>query len=195
MRVLVVHCHPTPESFCAAIRDRAMTALATAGHEPRLIDLYAEGFEPVMSAGERRTYNLHEPVDAKLAPHFEALRWAEAIVFVYPTWWYGQPAMLKGWFDRVWAKDVAFTLKAEGGRIEPLMRHIRKLAVITTCGAPRWWSFLVGQPGRKTLLRGIRALCARDCRTLWLAKYEMDTTPERARTAFLDKVERRLSAF
>ena len=48
-------------------------------------------------------------------PHIERLKWAEAILFVYPTWWYGLPAMLKGWFDRVWAKDVAFTLQAGAG--------------------------------------------------------------------------------
>jgi putative NADPH-quinone reductase len=195
MRVLVVYCHPVPESFCAALRDRALAALAAAGHETRLVDLYAEGFDPVMGAEERRGYNVHEPSDVRLAPHIQALRWAQAMVFVYPTWWYGQPAMLKGWFERVWAKDVAFTLAAEGGRIEPLMGHIEKLAVLTTCGAPRWWSFLVGHPGRKILLRGIRALCARRCRTLHLAKYEMDAADEPARAAFLARVEHRLAAF
>ena len=58
---------------------------------------------------------------------------AEAILLIYPTWWYGLPAMLKGWFDRVWAKDVAFSL-APGGAVTPLMTHVKKLGVVTTCG-------------------------------------------------------------
>ena len=110
------------------------------------------------------------PADPALEPHIAHLQWAEAILFVYPTWWYGLPAMLKGWFDRVWAKDVAFAL-ADGGGINPLMTHIGRIGIITTCGAPRWWSWIVGQPGRKTILRGIRAVCARRCRTMFVAHY------------------------
>ncbi len=82
--------------------------------------------------------------------------------------------MLKGWLDRVWATDVAFTLPADGARIVSLMTHVKRIGVVTTCGAPWWWSVVIGQPGRKTILRGMRALCARRCRTLFLAHYDMD---------------------
>ena len=138
MRVLVVYCHPVPESFCAAVRDTAVEALTARGWEVRLVDLYAEGFDPVMGADERRHYNDRAPTDPALAPHIENLKWAEAILFVYPTWWYGLPAMLKGWLDRVWATDVAFRLPADGGRIVSLVPHIRRIGVVTTCGAT-WW--------------------------------------------------------
>jgi NAD(P)H dehydrogenase (quinone) len=194
MRVLVVYCHPVPESFCAAVRDAALDAIAAKGCEARLVDLYAENFDPVMRDGERREYNERAPADPALAQHIAHLRWAEAIVFVYPTWWYGLPAMLKGWLDRVWAKDVAFALDP-GGRITPLMGHIRKIAVVTTCGAPRWWSHIVGHPGRKTILRGIRALCAKRCKTLFVAHYLMDASTPQSRQAFLGRVRQRLSAF
>ncbi len=194
MRVLVVYCHPVPESFCAAVRDAALDAIAAKGCEARLIDLYAENFDPVMRDGERREYNERAPADPALAQHIAHLKWAEAIVFVYPTWWYGLPAMLKGWLDRVWAKDVAFALDP-GGRITPLMGHIRKIAVVTTCGAPRWWSHIVGHPGRKTILRGIRALCAKRCKTLFVAHYLMDASTPQSREAFLGQVRHRLKAF
>ena len=194
MRTLVVYCHPVPESFCAAIRDTAVETLRASGADVRLIDLYAEGFQPVMPADERRSYNDRPPSDPALTVHIEHLRWAEAILLIYPTWWYGLPAMLKGWFDRVWAKDVGFALEP-GGAITPLMTHIRKLGVVTTCGAPHWWSFIVGQPGRKTVLRGIRALCARRCKTMFLATYLMDTSTAEQRTAFLAKVRRKVEAF
>ena len=74
-------------------------------------------------------------------PHIDNLKWAEAILFVYPTWWYGLPAMLKGWLDRVWATDVVFKLPQRQGP-----HHVADdacqaaSASITTCGAPLWWT-------------------------------------------------------
>jgi NAD(P)H dehydrogenase (quinone) len=196
MRVLVVYCHPVPDSFCAALRDAAIETLAATGNETRLVDLYAEKFDAALGCEERRGYHDHAPADAALAPHIERIKWAEMMVFVYPTWWYGLPAMLKGWFDRVWATDVAFEMpKQPNGQITPLMTHIEKIAVVTTCGAPWWLSFLMGQPGRKTILRGIRSVCARRCRTLYLAHYLMDASTPASRAAYLEKVRKRLATF
>ncbi|PZN59303.1 MAG: NAD(P)H dehydrogenase [Proteobacteria bacterium] len=195
MKVLVVYCHPVEDSFCAALRDAAVEAIRARGCEARVLDLYAENFDPVMRSDERRAYNEKAPDDPALRPHIEGLRWAEALIFVYPTWWYGLPAMLKGWLDRVWAKDVAFTFEGTRQSIEPLMGHISKIAVITTCGAPWWWSVIVGQPGRRTILRGIRALCGWRCHTLYLAHYLMDSSTPHSRERFLNKVRRKLERF
>ena len=192
MRTLVVYCHPVPESFCAAIRDAAVETLTQRGWDVRLVDLYAEKFDPVMGCEERRTYNEHAPQDPALASHIENLKWAEAILFIYPTWWYGLPAMLKGWLDRVWATDVVFRLN-DRGRIKSMMGHVNRIGVVTTCGAPLWWTILVGQPGRKTILRGMRALCATRCRTLFLAHYLMDTATASSRAAFIGKVRAKLA--
>ena len=191
MRCLVVYCHPLPESFGAALRDAAVEALTGRGWEVRLVDLYAEGFDPVLSPAERRNME-HAPTDPTLARHIDNLKWAQAILFVYPTWWYGLPAMLKGWLDRVWWTDVAFKLPPDGGRIVSLMGHVKRVGVITTCGAPRWWSMLMGQPGRKTIMRGIRSLCATRCRTLYLAHYMMDASTTQTRDAFLQRVRAKL---
>jgi NAD(P)H dehydrogenase (quinone) len=194
MRALVVYCHPVPDSFCAAVRDAAVETLTARGAEVRLVDLYAERFDPVMPEAERRTYNDRAPVDPKLAPHIENLRWADSILCIYPTWWYGMPAMMKGWFDRVWALDVVFKLDRRG-LVQPLLRHVKRIGVITTCGAPLWWTVLIGQPGRKTILRGMRANCARFCKTLYLAHYRMDASTQNSRTAFLMKVRMRVERF
>jgi NAD(P)H dehydrogenase (quinone) len=181
-----------PDSFCARLRDTVIEALTARGDEVRLIDLYAEGFDPVMRETERRTYNDGAPTDPVLVRHAEHLKWAEALYFVYPTWWYGLPAMLKGWFDRAWAMDVAFTIA--NGRIKPRMTQVRKVAVVTTCGAPFWWSFLMGQPGRKTILRGIRAICSARTKTMFLALYKMDQSTAEGRAAFLQRVRRRMAS-
>jgi len=109
VRTLVVHCHPDPESFTATVRDRAIEALRERGDEVRLTDLYAIGFDPVLSKREQARH-LEPGPDPSVADHAADLQWCQQLVLVYPTWWSGQPAMLKGWFDRVLVKDVAFEL-------------------------------------------------------------------------------------
>ena len=177
------------------MRDTVMNALAEGGNETRLIDLYAEGFDPVMGCDERRVYNDMQKDQHPLPAHAEQLAWAEGLVFVYPTWWYGLPAMLKGWLDRVWTPEITFAMSPETKRIRPLMTHIRKLGVVTTCGAPRWWSYVVGHPGKRTLLRGMRALFAKRCKTLFLAHYLMDVSTPQSRADFLALVDRRIRRF
>ena len=193
MNILVVYSHPVPESFNAAIRDATIEALGKAGHTVRLLDLYAEEFDPIMCCDERRAYHTRGENEVRVADHLALLREAEGLVFVYPTWWYGLPAMLKGWLDRVWVPHVTFTMPEDGQPIRPLMTHIRFLGVITTCGAPWWWSKFVGEPGRRTILRGIRALCAKRCRTLWMAHYKMDSSTAESREAYLERLRRRLA--
>jgi putative NADPH-quinone reductase len=195
MRVLMIYCHPVPESFNASVRDTAKAALEAAGHEVDLIDLHAEGFDPVMRADERRAYHDIAVADHPLPDHVARLKAAEALVFVYPTWWYGLPAMLKGWLDRVISPGVGFELPHGPGPIRPLLSHVRKIAIVSTCGAPRWLLLWVGDPGRRTILRGIRALCGRRCKTLWLAHYLMDSSTPESRAAYLAKVEKRLARF
>jgi putative NADPH-quinone reductase len=191
MKVLVVHCHPSAESFTAAVRDRVLKGLAAAGHESRLIDLYAEGFDPVMSRQEREDYHTPGLNEEPVAAHLAALRWCEALVLVYPTWWYGQPAMLKGWLDRVWVPHATFRMPEPGKPIGRVLTNIRYIAAVSTLGSPWWWwTLAMGEPGRRILLRGLSVLCAPGCRTKWLALHRMDSASEAARGRFLDKVER-----
>lgn len=75
------------------------------------------------------------------------------------------------------------------------MPHITRIGVVTTCGATWLISFLMGQPGRKTILRGMRALCAPRSRTLYVAHYDMDRSTAASRAAYLEKVRRRLEKF
>jgi putative NADPH-quinone reductase len=195
MRALVVYCHPRPTSFTAAVRDTVLARLAAASAEIRLIDLYAEGFDPVLSASEHAGYETEPDNIAPVAAHVEALRWCDTLIFVYPTWWYGLPAMLKGWLDRVLLPGVAFVMPdAQNPDIRPGLTHVTRLAVFTTCGASWWLTRLIGAPGRRTILRGVRLLCARRCRTAYLAHYLMDSAPrdslERHLTKVASKVDR-----
>jgi putative NADPH-quinone reductase len=191
MRVLLIHCHPRAESFSAALRDTARQALEAAGHQVECRDLYAEGFSAALSDAEHRDYLDPASNPSDVADHVASLQRAEALLLIYPTWWYGLPAMLKGWFDRIWAPGIAF--KLGDGAIEPLLTNITRIGVVTTYGSPLWLLWVIGWPDKKLINRGLRRLCARGCSVEWLMLTRMDqrTVPERA--AFLAKVKARLS--
>jgi NAD(P)H dehydrogenase (quinone) len=196
MRVLVVYAHPLSDSFAAALHATIVRRLRDAGHDVDDCDLYAEGFDPVLTAPERRAYNTAYPDLTAIASHVARLRAAEALVLCFPTWWYGMPAILKGWFDRVWQADVAFTLPAGGGAIRPALSNIRKFAVVTTYGSP-WWlmNLVLRAPVRAVLIGGLRRLCARDCGWIFLALSNIDAAGPARCARFLARVERALPRF
>ncbi len=190
-RALVVYCHPLEESFVAAVRDRVLGGLASGGAEVRFTDLYASGFDPEFSASDHANH-LVAGTDPSLASHAEDLQWCDTLVLVYPTWWSGQPAMLKGWIDRVWVNGVAWTLPEGANRLQPGLRNIRRLVAVTTHGSPKWINMIEGEAGKRTITRSLRTMCHPRARTTWLAMYGIDTSTDTQRAAFLDRVERRL---
>lgn len=194
MHVLLIHCHPRGDSFSAALRDAAIAGLTSAGHTVEQRNLYAEGFDPVLSTRQRSVYFDAGGNALGLEDHVAALRRAEALVLVYPTWWFGMPAMLKGWLDRVWLPGVAFQLGGAKALL-PLLTNLRKIAVVTTYGSPRWLLWWVGWPDRRIVRRGLRPLCARDCRILWLGLTGMDADSPRRRARFLTRVGRQFAGW
>lgn len=196
MRLLLVAAHPCPDSFGASLKRAAAETLAARGHEIRLRDLYAEGFDPVMREAEWRAYFADPGAsEAALADHVADLRWAEGLVLVYPTWWYGPPSILKGWFERVWLPGVTFEVpKSKIGRVTRKLDNIRLFAVITTSGSPWWWLRLIRDPGRNLFLRGIRPLMHPRCRYVWRQLHAMNHASTEDRARFLARVRDTLGA-
>lgn len=188
-RALVIHCHPRADSFAAAVRDTVLRTLRAGGAEVRLRDLYAEGFQPVLSDAEWTGY-LDAPTNrTPVAEHIADLEWCDTLIFVYPTWWYGLPAMLKGWLDRVLLPEVAFLMpQCPGETIRPGLHHIERLGVFTTCGASRWLTWFVGAPGKRTLMRGVGLLLKPRHRKAFAAHYLMDSAERPALEAHLARV-------
>ena len=194
MRALVVYAHPSPDSLTHALYEAATAALAAAGHEVVGLDLYAEELVPAMSEAERRAYHSDQPIlDATVARHAELVRWADALVFVYPTWWMGLPAILKGWLERVLVPGVAFHLDPVTNRVVSDLGSVRRVVGITTYGSSWRAVRLVHDGGRRTLLRAVRMLLGRRCRTAWLALHSVDTTTPGERAQFIARVEQRLA--
>jgi NAD(P)H dehydrogenase (quinone) len=196
MRVLVIYAHPLADSFAAALHHRVVAALGRSGHEVDDCDLYALGFDPVLRAVERESYNTPSPDLSGVAEQVARLQAAEALVLCFPTWWYGMPAILKGYFDRVWAPGVAFHLPEGGGAILPGLANIRKLWVVTTYGAP-WWliRLVLRDPVRAVILGGLARLCGRGVETRFFALYNIDAASRAKCAAFIARVERAFTGF
>lgn len=195
MRVLVVFAHPSAESYGAALLACARRAIAAAGHELRVHDLYAENFDPVLSRAEWDRY-LTDPegLAAQHPDHVADLRWCEALVVIYPTWYYGPPAMLKGWLDRVWLPGVSFEIPPRlGARPRGKLGNVRTFLGITTSGSPWWWLRLIRDPGRSLWTRGMRPIFHPRCRYLWRQLHSMNHRTDADRAAFLALVERTLA--
>lgn len=195
MRILLVLAHPLSESFAASVARTAREALEASGHTVDLLDLYAEDFDPRLSEAERSGY-FDLPYDTSAVAGIVArLKAADGLVLVFPQWWFNFPAILKGFFDRVFAPGVAFTHDAAGGRIVPQLTNIRLLYALTTTGSP-WWlvHFYMGNPVRRLLKRGIANFCSKKLVFRMMSLHDMDRATQARRRAHLERIRRALAA-
>ncbi|MGY2314230.1 NAD(P)H-dependent oxidoreductase [Pseudomonas sp. SDO5522_S412] len=123
MKVLIVHAHPEPQSFTAALRDQATATLQAQGHEVQVSDLYAMNWNPVASASdftsrenpdylvyalEQRLGVKSQSIAADIRQELDKLLWADLLILNFPIFWFSAPAMLKGWIDRVLVSGVCY---------------------------------------------------------------------------------------
>lgn len=185
MHSLVLFAHPQHDSFCAALHRRVLDRLQARAWPIDSLDLNAVGFDPVLSATERRDYH-DEAVNVEpVRDYVERLRAAEALILVFPVWVFGFPAILKGFFDRVCLPGVAFRL--ENGRVVPNLLNIRTLVAVTTYGGSRWRAIAVGDPPRRVVTGSVRFYCQPDT-TRYLALYDMNRADQARRARFLERV-------
>lgn len=190
-RALVVFAHPCEESYSAALHGTVVQTLRERGWDVDDCDLNAEGFDPVLTGAERRGYHAEQTNTDPVRPYVERLQRAEALVLVFPVWNFGYPAILKGFFDRVFLPGVSFRL--ENGAVVPNLTHVRKLAAVTTYGAPRLRAVLMGDPPRKQVRRALWHVCRPD-KTRYLALYDMNRATAAQRSAFTARVHTEMEA-
>jgi NAD(P)H-dependent FMN reductase len=193
MRITVVHAHPSPNSFSRALFNTVLEALE--GHDVDVCNLYDDGFDPVLGEAEHRDYLAENPErDPLVDRYISFVERAEALVFVYPTWWAGLPAILKGWFERVLVPGVAFALD-DNDRLQPQLGHVRRLAGVTTYGSSRVVIALTADGGRRTISRTLRVATGFRSRVTWLALHRMDTATAEDRAAYLERVRREFASW
>ena len=192
--VLLVIAHPCADSFCHAAAQSALGALVGADHAVDVIDLYADGFRAAMSLDERIAYESVDPIlDPLVREYSNRLLRAQILVFVYPTWWSGLPAILKGWLERVMVPGVGFTFDERTGKVRPGLGHVRRIVGISTYGSPRSYVRLVNDNGRRMLTRALWMSCGLRVRRRWHGLYAMDTATDAQRKAFLERIERSMA--
>ncbi len=133
MRVHVLYAHPSPMSFVGAVHVRAVEVLRAGGHEVDDLDLYAENFDPVLSRAQFASYVDVERNTAEVETYVQRLRAADALVLVYPVWFDGLPAILQGYFQRVFLPGVATVIDGDG-LFHRNLDNLQRLAAVCAYG-------------------------------------------------------------
>jgi putative NADPH-quinone reductase len=194
MRVHVIHAHPVETSYNRALFNTVVDTLKTAGHEVDALNLYDEEFPAVMTREERLAYHdVPGNLTPAIKPYVDRLRAAEALVIVHPVWNYGYPAILKGYFDRVFLPGVSFVMNGGGdrGKLVPNLANIRKVAFVTTYGGNRLRTWIMGNPPRRIAMRWGWATFR--TRPKYLALYDMNNCSNERLEGFMRRVQRELS--
>ncbi|MFN7958148.1 MAG: NAD(P)H-dependent oxidoreductase [Holophagaceae bacterium] len=135
MHVLVLFVHPRRRSFTGELAEAFCAGLEAAGHSVEFADLYEEGFDPILDGGQFGLETALDPASprpADVLAQQARLERAEGLVFIYPFWWSDVPALLKGWFDRVWSYGYAYAYEADRSRTTRL--RVRKALALSPAG-------------------------------------------------------------
>lgn len=155
IRTLLILGHPNPASFNAALADAYATAAQEAGREIRRLDLHALRFDPILHAA----YRGEQALEADLQAAQTDMLWAEEIVWIYPVWWGGLPALLKGFLDRVLLPGFAYKFHPGHLRWDRLLKG-RTTRIIVTQDTPGWYDrFAYGRPAWRQMKHTVLAFC------------------------------------
>ena len=196
MKCLIITTHPLNDSLCRLLGKHVENKLTQIGCEVTTEDLYAENFEPALTAPERESYYSESYDSSNIAEQVSRLQDAEALVLLFPTWWFGFPAMLKGWFDRVWGPGIAYDHASDFGPIKPRLDNLRKVLVVTTLGSPWWIDRLVmWQPVKRIMKLALLGACTKNSKLQFLSLYNSEKLNEQRIAAFKNRIEKALATW
>lgn len=158
------------------------------------MDSQEADFCPSLTIAERQSYYRPPHDSTEVQIQVERLLSADALVLLFPTWWFGFPAILKGWFDRIWAPGVAYNHASDLGPIKPRLHNLRHALVVTSLGSP-WWvdRFVMWQPVKRVLKTAIFGTCAPTCQFEMLSLYKAENLTSSAIQPFCSRIDRALA--
>ena len=199
MNILVLYAHPVDTSYNATLHRTVVERLEAKGHTVDDCDLYAEDFDPRLTRAERLDYHDTEANICSVRGYVERLRRADALVLSFPVWNYGYPAILKGYFDRIFLPGVSFILvggeSADKGTLVPNMKNIKRVAYVTTYGGDRLRTMIMGDPPRRLARRWAWVTFGTPMPPTYLALYDMNNATSARLEGFIQKVKRTLGAW
>jgi NAD(P)H dehydrogenase (quinone) len=194
LRILVVFAHPLETSFVSALHARVVGTLRAGVHAVDDLDLYAERFDPVMSRQGLLRYVDTNANTREVEEYVQRLRGAEALVLVFPVWFDGLPAIMQGYFQRVFLPGVAVRID-EAGLFHPNLHHIKRMAAVCAYGEGRRDVSAKGDPPLRFVRDNIGALIDPKGRFEYLALYDMNFAAAHRREAFMARVQRAFQAW
>lgn len=196
MKCLIVTTHPLKDSLCQLLSKHVIKKLEEKGHEITIEDLYSQNFSPVLTIEERKSYYTDSYNQTAVSEQIKRLKETEVLVLLFPTWWFGFPAMLKGWFDRVWSPGVAYNHANDLGAIKPLLGNLKKVLVVTTLGSP-WWvdKLLMRQPVKRVLKIALLSTCAKNSKLKFLSLYNSEKLSKQKILTFKLRIDKELKNF
>ena len=154
-KILVILGHPDAESFCGALANAYVNGAKATGAGVRILKLGDLDFDPVLWKG----YNRVQELEPDLKESQELINWSSHIVFVYPNWWGTMPALLKGFFDRVFLPGFAFKYRENSEFWDKLLSG-RTAHLIVTMDTPPWYyRWIYHRPGHNEMRRAILGFC------------------------------------
>ncbi|MBB4817480.1 putative NADPH-quinone reductase [Pseudomonas alcaligenes] len=182
-RILMIFGSPKGNSLCNALGEAYAQGARSEGHVVRLLKLGEMEFDPVLHQG----YDQSQALEPDLLEAQRQIHWAEHLVFVYPVWWGGVPALLKGFFDRVFLPGFAFRYR--GVHSWDKLLEGRTADLLVTLDTPPWYfRWIYGAPGHRQMTRTILGFCG--IKTRRLAEFApVRPSTEEQRQAWLRKAE------
>jgi NAD(P)H dehydrogenase (quinone) len=189
VRILVVFAHPVETSFVSALHVRVVEILRSRQHIVDDLDLHAEKFDPVMSREGLLHYVDTSANTREVESYVRRLEAAEALVLVFPVWFDGLPAIMQGYFQRVFLPGVATRID-QAGLFHPNLQHIKRMAAVCAYGEGRQDVLAKGDPPLRFVRDNIGVLIDPKGRFEYLPLYNMDLNASSRRAAFMKRVTR-----
>ncbi len=190
MKTSIVFAHPWHGSFNKAVLDVVIESLQQRKKDYQVIDLNKDGFNPVMQESDLALFSKGETSDNLVKKYQKLLNDSDQVVFIFPIWWFGMPAILKGFIDKVMLKTYAY----EYGKIGLIgkLTNIKSTTIITTSEMPTFLlRFGFGSPISRTLKATLRSVGMKKVK--WMNKDFITKGKEKGRKKFLDKIKKSFS--
>jgi len=194
VRVLIVYAHPLETSFVAGAHALVVETLKARGWEVDDLDLYAERFDPILSRDQMLSYVDPSRNTREVEGYVARLRAADGLVLVFPVWFDGLPAIMQGFFQRVFLPGVSIIID-ENGLFHPNLWNLKRMAAVCAYGEKRSDVGRKGDPPRRFVRDNIGALIEPKGRFEYLALYDMNFSLPSRRAAFLKRVARTFGAW
>jgi putative NADPH-quinone reductase len=189
MNTLILYCHPWEGSYNFAFLKAITKGLEKRNVSYEILDLVLDGFNPVMTEADLAVYRKGAFVDPKVGEYQEKLMRAEEIIIITPIWWGMPPAILKGFFDKVFLPHWAYET-SDSGLLQGKLTHIKKATVISTMNSPQfYYNLFLKSPLKNSMILGTLKACGVQ-NIKWISFPNVLKQKQGIREKWLNKLER-----